>query len=161
MSEQIVLTHQQIVRKVNRMAMDIEYKTFNEPKVTLAGLSHKGFRLAKLIAQHLSPDKYEVIQLKVDKAHIADAELDMEQLNESHPIVVVDDVLHSGRILMHTLTKLMVKPFEKVLVAVLVDRFHRRYPIRSDIRGLEMATSLHNHVEVNLTDEDNFVAFLK
>jgi len=161
MSKQIVLSHQQIIRKVNRMALDIEYKTFADSQVTLAGLSKKGFKLATMIAQHLSADKFHVVQLELDKSAIIDSELDMSSIDESHPIVVVDDVLHSGRVMMHTLTKLMVRQFQKVMVAVLVDRFHRRYPIRSDIRGLEMATSLHDHVEVNLEDNDNYVAYLE
>lgn len=65
-----------------------------------------------------------------------------------HSVVLVDDVLNSGAVLIYAVRYLLSVPLKRLTTAVLVDRNHKRYPVKVDYKGLSLSTSLHNHVQV-------------
>jgi pyrimidine operon attenuation protein/uracil phosphoribosyltransferase len=64
--------------------------------------------------------------------------------------VLVDDVLNSGKTLIYASRFLLDVDLKSLTIATLVDRFHRKFPIRPDIVGLTLSTNLREHVSVNL-----------
>jgi pyrimidine operon attenuation protein/uracil phosphoribosyltransferase len=56
--------------------------------------------------------------------------------------------LNSGKVLMYGTRHLLTKRVKQLTTAVLVDRNHKRYPIKADVKGLSLSTSLTEHVEV-------------
>jgi pyrimidine operon attenuation protein/uracil phosphoribosyltransferase len=69
-------------------------------------------------------------------------------------VILVDDVVMSGRTLMHAAAHLLASPVKRLTTVVLVDRLHRAYPIRADIVGLTLSTTLQEHISVELGRKD-------
>ena len=70
-------------------------------------------------------------------------------------MILVDDVLMSGRTLMHAAGYLIQVPLKKLTTVVLVDRRHRTYPIRADIVGMTLSTTIQEHISVELGKKDS------
>ena len=69
-------------------------------------------------------------------------------------IVLVDDVLNTGRTMAYGLGLFLNIPLKKLRTIVLVDRNHRIFPISPNFTGLELATVLQEHIEVILDEKD-------
>jgi len=65
-------------------------------------------------------------------------------------IVLVDDVLNSGKTLMYGAQYFLNQPIKKLMTAILIDRNYKNYPIKADVVGLSLATTLQEHVNVDL-----------
>ena len=63
-------------------------------------------------------------------------------------IILVDDVINSGKTMQYALVKFLERPTKTIRTVVLVDRKHRRYPVKADIVGLSLSTTLKDRVEV-------------
>jgi pyrimidine operon attenuation protein/uracil phosphoribosyltransferase len=74
-------------------------------------------------------------------------------------LVLIDDVLNSGKTLMYGVRHFLEVPLKRFKTAVLIDRNHKNYPIKADFKGLSLSTSLHEHVEVIHSDK-GFEAYL-
>ncbi len=74
-------------------------------------------------------------------------------------VILVDDVLNSGRTLAYGLGVFLDIPLKKLRTLVLVDRSHRIFPVAPDYIGLELATILKEHVDVvmDVKGEDDAV----
>ena len=78
--------------------------------------------------------------------------VDEEYKNKS--VIIVDDVLNSGATLMYAAKYFLDTKLKKLKTAVLVDRNHKKYPIKADYKGLSLSTSIQNHVEVSIDDNE-------
>jgi pyrimidine operon attenuation protein/uracil phosphoribosyltransferase len=67
-------------------------------------------------------------------------------------IVIIDDVLNSGKTLMYAVHHILSAGPKRVATAVLVDRIHRSFPIRADFCGLSLSTNLKEHIDVTIGD---------
>ena len=65
-------------------------------------------------------------------------------------VILVDDVLNSGKTLMYAAKHFLTTPLNKLSTLVLVDRNHNRYPIKADYVGLSLATTLQEYINVEL-----------
>jgi len=74
-------------------------------------------------------------------------------------VVVIDDVLNSGATLMYSVKYFLNTKIKSLKTAVLVDRNHKKYPIKADFKGLSLSTSIQSKVEV-VIDEKKIEAFL-
>jgi len=68
-------------------------------------------------------------------------------------IILVDDVLNSGKTLAYGFGVFLNTPHKKIRTVVLVDRSHKIFPVATDFVGLQMATVLKEHVDVILDVE--------
>lgn len=80
---------------------------------------------------------------------------------ENKVIIVVDDVLNTGRTFSYSLAPFLSIPVKKLQVAVLIDRNYRKFPIAADYKGYELSTTIADHVEVIVTDDVNRGVYLK
>ena len=152
----LILNASEIDQKIKRIAYEIYEYNFKEKKIVFAGISGQGFALAKLIAAQLdkiSSLETEIIEVKVDKdkPHFEEVELSQDiARNISHPVILVDDVLNTGRTLMYSLGPFLELKVKKIEIAVLVDRGYAKFPVKATYTGLSLSTTLNDHVEVKL-----------
>ncbi len=158
-----VLTAAQIEQKVNRIAYQIYEDNFEETDVVIAGIVPSGFELAKRIAKQMasiSTIKIHLIEVKLDKEKPLGKEIHLNINSETltdKTIVLVDDVLNSGKTLIYALHPFLNIPVKKIKTVVLVDRNHKRFPIAADFVGISLATTLQEHITVELGNKDEGV----
>lgn len=161
MSQNFILSHQEIEHKIKRIAYQI-YETFvEEDSIVLAGIAANGFVLAEKLAvalQTISPINVILCEVKIDKTN-PNSEIFTSIPKEEYQnkgIVLVDDVLNSGSTLMYGVKHFLDVPLKKFKTAVLVDRNHKKYPIKVDFKGISLSTSLHEHVSVVFEKNNSF-----
>ena len=161
MSQNIILNHLEIDHKIKRIAYQI-YETFVEEKeVVLAGIASNGYVLAQKISQvlrEISDLEIIVCELKIDKQNPFNeitTSIPKETYNNKS-IVVVDDVLHSGTTLIYGVKHFLEMPVKKIKTAVLVDRNHKKFPVKADFKGISLSTSSKEHVHVVFEGNNNY-----
>ena len=164
MDKKKILTNSQIKRKIKRISLQIIESNVEEKEVVLAGIEQNGFLLAKelnKVITELSNLNIKLCSLKIDKKNplnnISTSLNSSEYKNKS--IVVVDDVLNSGSTLMYAVKHFLDTELRQLKTAVLVDRNHKKYPIKADFKGVSLSTSIQNHVKVQF-DKNSIEAFL-
>lgn len=159
MSRNIILTKQEIEHKIKRIAYQI-YETFvDEEEIVIAGIATNGFIFAKKIAlvlESISPIKVSLCEVQINKQNPQlpiHTSLTKEQY-ANKGLILVDDVLNSGTTLIYAVRHFIDVPLKKFKTAVLVDRNHKKYPVKADFKGISLSTSLLEHVHV-IFDQDN------
>lgn len=163
--QNLILDKAQIEQKVTRMAYQIYEQNFEEQELVLAGIHPNGYTLADMLAQKLqeiSPLQVQLVRITVNKAEPLQAPVALDPEPQSltdKVVVLVDDVLNTGKTLAYTLNMFLPHMPKKVEIATLVDRHHPRYPVASTYTGYSLATTLNEHIMVYL-DDDNYGAYL-
>ncbi len=163
MEKNIILTHDQIEHKIKRIAYQI-YETFvDENEIVLAGIASNGYIFAKKIAvalEEISPINVILCEVFVDKQRPYDKiSTSIESVAYSNKgLVLVDDVLNSGTTLVYAVKHFLDVPLKKFKTAVLVDRNHKKYPVKADFKGISLSTSLFEHVDVVFNGESDYAS---
>ncbi|MEZ0483407.1 phosphoribosyltransferase family protein [Fibrella aquatica] len=153
-----ILSADQIRQKIRRIASQLYETNFDEAALVLAGVAGEGYELARRLAdelQQIAPFSVSLVQIDLDKSQKAQPSIALPGGSGTYAnrvVVLIDDVLYSGRTLAFSLQPFLSVPVRKIQVAVLVNRNHPRYPIAADFIGLELVTTLNEHVEVILSD---------
>ncbi|MGQ0829386.1 MAG: phosphoribosyltransferase family protein [Bacteroidota bacterium] len=156
MGKTLILTGKQIEQKINRIAYQIYENNYDEKDILIAGIAPSGYLLAKQIAevlQKISPIKTRLIEIVINKDNPLATQIKIaltEKELKNKVIILVDDVLNSGKTLMFGAKPFLVAPVKRLTTAVLVDRGHNRYPIKADFVGLSLSTTLQEHITVEL-----------
>lgn len=165
MSKNIILSNQEIEHKTKRIAYQI-YETFiDEQEVVLAGIASNGFIFAQKIASELeaiSSLKILLCEVKVDKQNPElpiTTSLTSDQYKDKG-LILIDDVLNSGTTLIYAVRHFLDVPLKKFKTAVLVDRNHKKYPVKADFKGISLSTSLLEHVQVVFENDNTNHAYL-
>jgi pyrimidine operon attenuation protein/uracil phosphoribosyltransferase len=152
----LILDDQQIAQKIKRMAFEIYENNFSEKAIVFAGIDGQGYSFAKILGRELSKiSSIEVVIAKValDKTAQQQGEIkvdaDLKNLKKKC-ILMVDDVLNTGRTLAFGMKPFFEIGVKKIEVAVLVNRSHTLFPITPTYTGYELSTTLKDHVEVIL-----------
>lgn len=146
----ILLDEKRISRTLRRMAYQIVEKA-GDKEICLIGLNERGYSLAvqmKPVIESASSLEIPLFQLNA----IDDSEFSFSKpINENQILVIVDDVIFSGSTMHRAIGKIEeLSVFEKIYIAVLVDRGHRKYPLHAEIVGLHVPTKLNEEVELRL-----------
>jgi pyrimidine operon attenuation protein/uracil phosphoribosyltransferase len=155
----LILDAAQVKQKIRRMAFEIYERNFKEKNIIVAGIDGQGYTLAKLLAKEveaISPIEVTLVKVSLDKMapQQGDVELDCEIKEvKKKCIVLVDDVLNTGRTLAYGLKPFLNTEVKKIETAVLVNRSHVLFPIYPQYTGYELSTTLKEHVEVQLGKE--------
>ena len=86
------------------------------------------------------------IDKKNPTAEITTSLTEKDYTNKS--LILVDDVLHSGTTLIYGVKHFLNVPLKQFKTAVLVDRNHKKFPIKADYKGISLSTSLNENVSV-------------
>ncbi len=158
----LILDHVQIDHKIKRIAYQIYESNVNEKQIVLAGILKSGFELAQKLKKELesiSELKVVLCEVRINKKNPLDKIETSLSPNEykDQSIVVVDDVLNSGTTLIYGVRHFLEVPLKQFKTAVLVDRSHKKYPVKADFKGISLSTSIHEMVKVSFTEAENRV----
>ena len=159
MAKTLILNKKQLEQKLNRLAWEVYEKNYKEKEMIIAGIAHRGVFLAKKIAERLtkiSSIKVQLATIKLNKDNPYQKDIDVDINEEDYQnkvIIIVDDVLNSGKTLIYGVKYFLSVPMKKLSTIVLVDRNHNRFPIKADFVGLSLSTTLKEHVSVELEKE--------
>jgi len=135
------------------MAYQIYESNVYEKEIILAGIKENGFLLAKKLkteVENISKLKVTLCEIEMNKRNplhsISSSLLPDEMKNKS--IVVIDDVLHSGSTLIYAVSYILEVSIKQIKTAVLIDRNHKKFPVKADFKGLSLSTSLNENVVV-------------
>lgn len=158
----------EVRRALTRLAHEVIERNKGAHRLAVVGIHTRGIPLAERIAQLIS--EVESVSVPVGKLDITLYRDDLSQVGpqpvvrrteidfevSGRPIVLVDDVLYTGRTARAALDALidLGRPAQ-IQFAVLVDRGHRELPIRADYVGKNVPTSRTEVIKVRLAETDH------
>lgn len=162
-----IMNQKDLERALMRMSHEILEKNSDLKDLVIMGIRTRGAFLADRIV-----DNIEIIEERRLPVGYLDITLHRDDLDSLHGIealketsiafdvndkniVLVDDVLFSGRTVRAAIDEIMDfgRP-KRIQLAVLVDRGHRELPIRADYVGKNVPTALDEEVKVFLKEKD-------
>lgn len=161
-STKVILNHADVVYKTRRIAYQIIEKYYETDELYIAGVEKKGYQLAEALVEVITKAypkiKCNLVELNINKKepiNSVSVNTPLENLNNKN-LIVVDDVLNSGKTLIYAVNYFLNVKLKSISTVVLVDRSHKRFPIKADFKGISLSTSMNSHIEVNLEDKNNY-----
>lgn len=164
MMSKVVLDQIAIKRALTRITYEIIEQNRGLENLVLVGLKTRGAILAQRIAERivkLEGQKIPVMSLDVtayrdDRPKTQRPLLSLPyDLNQKH-VVLVDDVLYTGRTVRAALDALLSESRpQKIALAVLIDRGHRELPIHPDFVGKTIPTARQEKIQVCVQEIDH------
>lgn len=154
---EIILTAEQIEQKLERIAYQILEANSSNSTIVVAGIMKNGYAVAERISYYLeqiSTKKIVRCQITIDKKNPLNPVTTSLSANDysNESVTIVDDVLHSGTTLIYAVRHFLSVPLKHCKTAVLVDRNHKKFPIKADFKGVSLSTSINENVVVEVTD---------
>ncbi|CAI8281858.1 MAG: Bifunctional protein PyrR [Bacteroidota bacterium] len=154
---EIILTAEQIEQKFERIAYQILEANSSNSTIVVAGIMKNGYAVAERISYYLeqiSTKKIVRCQITIDKKNPLNPVTTSLSANDysNESVTIVDDVLHSGTTLIYAVRHFLSVPLKQCKTAVLVDRNHKKFPIKADFKGVSLSTSINENVVVEVTD---------
>jgi pyrimidine operon attenuation protein/uracil phosphoribosyltransferase len=159
-----ILSKEVVEKKLRRMAYEILENNIDEKEIILAGIRESGSVVARVIQKvlgEISSIKTELITISLDKKEPTDVSLSKSFDFNEKVIIVIDDVSNSGKTLLYALKPFIVFHPKKIQILVLVERTHTSFPVRPDYVGLSIATTIQEHIFVEVKGEEVTGAYLK
>jgi len=168
-----LLKEKDIARKLVRLAHEIIENNTDLSNIAIVGIRTRGEILARRVIEHIQEISGQHIpQGTIDVTFYRDdfrTNLGSPKIGsssilfevEGRNIILVDDVLYSGRTIRAAMEDLFSfgRP-ASVQLAVLVDRGHRELPIKADYVGKNYPTSINEHIHVHVDEVDGEDAVL-
>lgn len=167
MTKAELLDAQTMNRAITRIAHEIIEKNKGIEQCILVGIKTRGAHLAKRLAERIEKIEGKQVRTgeldislyrddiadKKDQAEVKQVDISYEV--EKQKVILVDDVLYTGRTVRAALDAIMDlgRPAQ-IQLAVLIDRGHRELPIRADYVGKNVPTSSNERIEVQLVESD-------
>lgn len=163
-AKNIILNPLQVQQKIKRIAYQIYESNSNEKEIILAGIASNGYVFATELEKHLleiSPLKITMCKVLIDKKNPLNPIKTSIDSNEyqNKSLVLVDDVLNSGATLIYGIKHFLEVPLKRFKTAVLVNRNHKKYPVKADFKGISLSTTLQEHVIVEFNTKET-IAYL-
>ena len=161
-----VLNHKQVGQKITRMSFEIYERNLQASGgMVIAGISGMGTILGHLLATELrkiSPLQVEEVEVLLDKQAVTATEVQLSSPTalKGKTIILVDDVLNTGKTLVYALKPFLEHEVEKIEIAVLVNRSHGLFPVKPDYTGFELATTFNEHIRVDFSGNNYSVHLL-
>lgn len=158
-----ILSHEEIQHKIKRIAYQIYEANVNEEEIIIAGIQGGGLSFAK---------KLQSVLQQITNANIVLCTVHMNKKNplnsgvstsipesgyKDRSVVLVDDVLNSGTTLIYGVHHFLKVPMKQLKTAVLVNRNHKKYPVKADFKGISLSTSLQEHIIVEFNNDNDSV----
>ncbi len=148
-----ILDHTAIQHKIKRIAFQIYESNVNEEEIILAGIANNGYKFAERLADvlsEISPIKTTLCKVTMDKKNplgTVETSMSPEEYKDKS-VILIDDVLNSGTTLVYGVKHFLNVPLKRFKTAVLVNRNHKKYPVKADFKGISLSTSLNESVKV-------------
>ena len=165
-SKTLILSNRQIQQRIDRIAYQIYENNYQEKEIIIAGLTKNGYTLAERISEkfkEISPIKLKLAEVIINKKNPLSEKIKVnlpEKELKDKVVIVVDDVLESGRTMMYAIDPFLKFSVKRLITVVLVDRDHHSYPIKADFVGISLATTMQEHISVELNGSANDAVYL-
>tara|TARA_Y100001934_G_scaffold273752_1_gene364593 strand:- start:1194 stop:1706 length:513 start_codon:yes stop_codon:yes gene_type:complete len=152
-----ILNSEDVDRKLLRLSWEVYENNTKEKEIFIVGIEKRGYIIAKEIAKYLSnisdiQVNLNSLKINKDKPYHDEIKLDsFENKFINKVVILVDDVLNSGKTLMYSSKFFLNTKLKKLSILVLIDRNHNLFPIKADYVGLSLSTTLQEYIDVNLT----------
>ncbi|EAS19319.1 pyrimidine operon regulatory phosphoribosyltransferase [Flavobacteria bacterium BBFL7] len=153
-----ILDHDQVKNKIRRIAYQIAEVYLNHDEIILAGISDGGYIFAKKLKSSLSKivsSKIVLCKVEIDKKKPLNpikTSIKSEDY-QNKGVILCDDVLNSGTTLIYGVKHFLNVPLDRFKTAVLVNRNHKKYPVKADFKGISLSTTMQEHIEVHINAE--------
>jgi pyrimidine operon attenuation protein / uracil phosphoribosyltransferase len=167
----IIMDEQTMSRVITRISHEIIEKNRGIEDIALVGIRSRGVPLAKMLASRIEEIEgirpaigtlditlyRDDLSEKSQAAVVEKSDIDFDVTQKT--IILVDDVLYTGRTVRAALDAIMDhgRP-KKIQLAVLIDRGHRELPIRADYVGKNVPTSKNEMIKVAVAEIDGYTA---
>ncbi|MCB9246160.1 MAG: phosphoribosyltransferase [Flavobacteriales bacterium] len=161
----LLLTHKQILQKINRMAWQVHEAHVKAPKIVLIGIVGKGTIVCDLLAEKLreiTDKEIAVDVIKIDKVAPDPDHLWLvhdTDLKGQH-VVLVDDVLNSGRTMIYAAIPILQRTPKSLFTCVLANRDYKSFPVNPNFVGISLSTTRQEHITFDPSEPDNMKVFL-
>ncbi len=152
-----ILTKKQIENKILRISFQIIENNLEEKELYLIGLEKNGFTIAKKIEKHItnkSHIKIKTIKMSLGKKEKRNVDFSEKIESKNKTIILIDDVLKSGETIIYAIRELLKFNVKKLKTAILINRSHNIFPVGVNYVGLELSTTLEDHIEVSFKKEN-------
>lgn len=164
-----ILGQHAIFARLKRMAYEIYEANYKEEELIVIGIDERGGYLAQQLCAHLSEISsmnIHLIHANLDRSDPAGIGIDLSiedvETLKAKTLIVVDDVLYTGNTMLNVVAILLQAGTRSIQTATLIDRGHRKMPVSPDFVGMELATTIHQHVIVEIDESNgNVQVFLK
>tara|TARA_Y100000992_G_C21200985_1_gene460426 strand:+ start:48 stop:572 length:525 start_codon:yes stop_codon:yes gene_type:complete len=145
-----------------RIAYQIYESNLDEKEIIIIGIKKNGYTYAKKISNYLkkiSKIEINLISIHINKKNPIRGYSTSSNLNQikNKSVVLVDDVLDSGKTLIYGVKFLLEFTVKKLKTAVLVNRNHKNFPVKADFKGISLSTSINEIISVELNNENEGV----
>jgi len=157
--QQLILNKQAINNKIKRIGLSIVEKHHTEKTITIIGFEKNGYIIAqklKKIIEEFHNINIQIHKIKVDQNETYKITPEISHTNLKN-VFLADDVLKSGRTIMYGIKAILEYPVENLKTIILVNRNHNQFPIGVDYIGLNLSTTLKDHIKVILTPQEEAV----
>jgi pyrimidine operon attenuation protein/uracil phosphoribosyltransferase len=157
MPKTLILNNLEISQKIDRISYQILEDNHQEKEIIIVGISNNGYLFAERLVKKLkkiSDVKINLVKLTLNKENPLGEDIIIDKSTDilsNQIIILVDDVLNSGKTLIYGVKYLLNYPIKRMSTAVLVDRNNKRYPIGTHYTGLALSTTLKNNISVEFT----------
>ncbi|MDA9316377.1 phosphoribosyltransferase domain-containing protein [Polaribacter sp.] len=163
-TKNIILNTLDVAQKIRRIAFQILESNSNEKEVIIVGIVGNGSLFAEKLVVDLnkiSNIKTTLCEIAINKKNPLDTITTSlkEEEYKNKSIVLVDDVLNSGATLIYGVKHFLNVPLKRFKTAVLVNRNHKKYPVKADFKGISLSTSIKEHVVVEFNKKET-IAYL-
>jgi pyrimidine operon attenuation protein / uracil phosphoribosyltransferase len=153
MEKNYILSAEVAAKKLKRMAYEILESNFGETGFVLAGIRESGTVIAQTIQNllvEIAGLNTELITVTLDKKNPTEVLLSRKTDLQNKVIILIDDVSNSGKTLLYATQPFLDSQPKKIQTLVLVERSHNMFPVKPDYVGLSVATTLQEHIYVEV-----------
>jgi pyrimidine operon attenuation protein / uracil phosphoribosyltransferase len=152
-----ILNKEVAAKKMRRMAYEILENNLDEKEIVLAGIRESGSVVARTIEKilkEISSLKIQTLTITLDKKMPEEITLSRTMDFTGKVIIVIDDVSNSGKTMLYALKPFINYHPKKIQTLVLVERSHNSFPVRPDYVGLILATTMQEHIYVEVNGDE-------
>ncbi|MFD1550558.1 phosphoribosyltransferase [Putridiphycobacter roseus] len=160
-----ILNQSQIKQRIERIAFQIYENFYKEDQLFIGGIDGNGFIFAERLVvalKKIAADDFKggihLFNIKINKDAPLTVpivmDISLEDLKGAN-VILVDDVINSGRTLIHAVRHLLSTNIHSIKTAVLVNRTHRRFPISADFEGMAISTTLQDKIKVQFGKQES------
>ena len=153
MEKNYILSPEVAAKKLKRMAFEILENNFGETGFILAGIRESGTVIANTIQELLKEIAglhSELITVSLGKKNPKEVTVSRQLDFKNQVIILIDDVSNSGKTLLYAIKPFLDSNPKKIQTLVLVERSHNSFPVKPDYVGLSVATTLQEHIYVEV-----------
>lgn len=145
----ILLDKKRIERTLKRMSYQI-LEEAHDHTIHLAGINQRGMIVATKIQAYLEKASGNKIPLTAISSKI-ETPVQLSKNPDDEILVIIDDVIFSGGTVFNSMMNIgNLSEFKNIIVSVLVDRGHRKYPVLASIVGFHLPTKFNEHVSLQI-----------